>query len=453
MALKQDWKLPLKIEHQFGKLLVKQKKKGFLVDKKLIEKHITTLNRYINNIDRVTVPLLPLRCVPQVKKSKGIFPYVKKVFLQSGGYTDATTKWIDMAYPDGDPDICNVFTRISFIEFNLGSSAQVKTYLLNAGWKPEKYNFSKLTGERTSPVLSGDDSFIGVNGKIGKIIAKRMKYRHRLSQLEGFLKLIRPDGRITGDVSGICPTARLKHKGIVNIPGSDALFGNRMRSVFIVPVGYNLIGCDAASCQLRMLCHYMQDEKYTYAVVNGKEKDGTDIHSVNMGIAGCKSRSDAKTLIYAILFGAGDAKLASQLGCTTKEAAIMRNRFLNNLPKLKALVSSLKKVWKKRGYLIGLDGRKIFVRSEHMLLVYLLQSAEAIMIKVATLYAHKYCAAFDACMVVHQHDEYQWEVKEEESEKIAELLEESIVKAGEFLNLNVPMGGTSKIGLNWRETH
>lgn len=453
MAVKKGWELPLKIEHEFAKLLVMQRDKGFLVDKGLIEQHIKTLEEFIKEIDEEIVPLLPKRCVPQVKKVKGEWPYVKKPFLKSGELSQVSEDYIELAYGGSDPGISGMFTRIQFCDFDLGSVGQVKDYLLSQGWIPEQWNFSKITGERTSPKLTQDDDFLGVDGRVGRKVSERMKYRHRKSQLEGFLKIIRPDGRITADVSGICPTARLKHKGIVNIPGGDALFGHEMREVFIVPNGYNLIGCDAASCQLRMLCHYMGDEEYTKAVLYGKSEDGTDIHSVNMRAAGCRTRGDAKTLIYAILFGAGDAKLAAQLGCTLREAKAMRKRFMDGLPKLKALVDGLKKAYKARGYLVGLDGRKIFVRSEHMLLVYLLQSAEAIMMKVATLFAHKAVAKYDARMVAHIHDEYQWEVIEKDSEICAELLKESIVKAGKFLNLNVPMAGDSNIGVNWKETH
>ena len=450
---KQDWVLPLKIEHEFAKLLVKQKKKGFLVDEKLMKKHIVQLDRYISRIDKFATPDLPMKVVPLIKKKDGEYPYVKKVFLKGGGLSEASEKWIELAYEGTNPGFAGVFTRISFEIIDINSVAQVKNFLLDQGWVPDEWNVSKKTGKRTSPKLSATDSFLGVEGKVGKLVAMRQKFKHRRSQLEGFLKLIRHDGRITADVSGICPTARLKHKGIVNVPGGDALFGLSMREVFVVPRGYNLVGCDAASCQLRMLCHYMGDAEYTKAVVFGKKENGTDIHSVNMRIAGCASRADAKTLIYAILFGAGNNKLAAQLGCTPRQAAAMRKRFMDNLPKLKALVEALKKVWKKQGYLVGLDGRKIFVRSEHMLLVYLLQGAEAVMMKVATLFAHKYVAQYDASMVAHVHDEFQWEVLNEDSVIVGELLEKAIVQAGVFLKLNVPMAGEAEIGFNWRDTH
>jgi hypothetical protein len=453
--MKQNWTYSIQLEHDFARVLVGQKKRGFLLDKPLVEKHIETLSTYIDKIDEEVQPQLPLLVEPLSKKSKGVFPYVKKPFVKSGGYSAPVSNWIEIAYASQDPGVCGPFTRVSYTPVDINSGAQMKDFLLSEGWVPDKWNYNKETKARTSPILSSDDDFIGVRGKVGQQVAKRAKYRHRRSQLEGFLKRVRTDGRITADVSGMCPTARLKHSGVVNVPGGEALFGNEMREIFIVPKGYKLVGCDAASCQLRDLCHYMGDADYTEAVVNGDKAKGTDIHSVNMRKAGLKTRAEGKTFIYAFLFGAGDPKLAGQLGCSVKDVKKMRKRFLENLPKLDQLVKSIKKVWKERGFLYGIDGRKIFIRSEHMLLVYLLQSAEAIMMKLATVIADREIRAvgLDAQMIAHVHDEFQWEVREDQAEEVAGILEYSIAEAGRQLNLNVPMAGEADIGNSWRDTH
>lgn len=453
-----NWMEAYRIERKFAECLVKQKERGFLVDRPLIERHVQELDRWIDLIDKKVLPQLPLKLKIKEQKKDGEYGWLKKPFKKNGEHSQYCLDYIDLHYSDDPTCISGPFSRIGFDEFDLGSAAQVKEYLLSAGWVPDQWNLKTLeNGDkiRTSPKLSKDDPFHGIKGSVGKLVANRMIFRHRKSQLEGFLKIIRHDGRITADVTGLCPTARLKHKGIVNIPGCDAKFGGQMREVFIAPKGYVIIGCDAASCQLRMLAHYMGDEEYTKAVLFGRQEDGTDIHSVNQRIAGLPKRGMAKTLIYAILFGAGDAKLGAQLGCSPQEAKKVRARFLKGLPRLQELVDSLKRIWRERGYILGLDGRKIFVRSEHMLLVYLLQSAEAIMMKVATCYADKWITngGYDAHMVAHVHDEYQWEVIESESKKVASLLEDAIVKAGEYLELAVPMAGEADIGLNWRETH
>jgi len=451
---KQDWALSVKIEHAFAQCIVDQTRKGFLVDRVLMEGNLGVLSRYLSNIDRVTLPKLPLRTIPVGTKKSGLNEYTfVKPFLKNGLESKAHLDWMVESFEGKDPRAHGAYTRVTQSPIDLGSASQFKTYLLSQGWVPDEWNVSKKTGKTTSPKLSANDAFLGVEGKLGKIVSKRLKYSHRQSNIKGLMKLIRPDGRISAGIAGLCPTARLKHRGVVNIPSVDALFGKKMRAMFTAPEGYSIVGCDASSCQLRMLCHYMGDEEYTKVVLYGKESEGTDVHSVNMRIAGLKTRGEAKTLIYAILFGAGDRNLAAQLKCSVKQARAMRKNFISKLPKLAALLNGLKTKWKKYGYIRGIDGRKIFVRSEHMLLVYLLQSAEAVMMKVATLFAVKYCKGYDASMVAHIHDEYQFEVFDKDVEKVSELLEKSIVKAGEYLKLGLPMGGVAKSGKTWKDTH
>jgi DNA polymerase I len=117
-----------------------------------------------------------------------------------------------------------------------------------------------------------------------------------------------------------------------------------------------------------MLAHYMDDEAYTYELLNG------DIHTSNQNLAGLKSRNQAKTFIYALLYGAGDAKLGSVVGGNTRDGTQLRERFFDNLPAFKTLKDRVARASKK-GYLKGLDGRKLFVRSEHSALNTLLQGA------------------------------------------------------------------------------
>jgi DNA polymerase I len=51
------------------------------------------------------------------------------------------------------------------------------------------------------------------------------------------------------------------------------------------------------------------------------------------------------------------------------------------------------------------------------------------------------------------HDEWQIEVKESQAEFAGELAVNSLIKAGEHLNLRCPMDGEYKVGDNWSETH
>lgn len=455
MPAQVNWKNALMLEQAFFKCLVEQKRQGFLVNAPLLDKYLKGIDGLMLKIDKKVLPLLPMRIVPLESKKSSEFLWLKEPFKKNGDLGVYAERYCLEAGIDVET-VVGPFSRFHYIEFDLGSGAQIKDYLLGQGWIPNEWNYSKKFPEkRTSPKLNKDDDFIGVKGPVGKLVAKRMIYKHRKGLLEGLRKIIRPDGRITAGVTGIAATGRLKHTGVVNIPGSRAILGKQCRKLFMAPKGYRIVGCDAASCQIRMLCHYMGDDAYSEAAVSGKQSEGTDIHSVNMKLTGLDDRDDAKTLIYAFLFGGSDKRLAASLGVTLARAKKIRVALLKGLPKLGVLIDGVTAAWKKRGYLIGLDGRKLYPRAKHMTLVYLLQGAEAILMKVATCYAVKWIkeSGYDARMITHQHDEYQFEVREDQTEVVGKLLAKAIEQAGVFLNLNVPMGGDFKVGLTWMETH
>lgn len=455
----------LQLEQQFWTHICEQMETGFLVDKDRIERNIRVLTRIMDDTYDEITPKMPYLCIPTIKKKDGEYPYVQKPFTEAGKLHATLAKWIKS---NGTSAMCDSisgpFTRVNFNRVDLNSRLQLIDYLLSVGWIPDKWNVNKETGKRTSPKLSNEDPFIGIKGDVGQKVAHRLKCRHRKSQLEGWHKRIRPDGRLTAGASGLAITGRLKHHTVVNIPGGEwgdagewegAFFGHEMRSCFIAKKGYKILGCDADQFQLRLLCHYMGDDGYTQTVVNGSKADGTDVHTVNAHKAGLPTRAAGKKFIYAFLFGAGDKHLAVQLGIPVREIRKVRARFLSQLPKLQALINGLKNAWNRNGYLVGLDGRKIWVEYEHTLLVFLLQSAEAILMKYATCVAHKWIkeAGYDARMVAHVHDEYQWEVREDQTKEVGELLVKAIVKAYEFYEIKVEGAASYDVGDSWAETH
>ena len=467
-------------------ILQKQEEYGWLVDKPYMDKSIKMLAHFIRKIDKALTPKLPLVLVIEETNEKGTRKYIKKPFLKSGKYSASVISWLKR-YDIKGSIVVGPYSRVSFRTVDLSKNKETKEYLLNEGWIPDKWNYKKEGKKfvrdddgdliKTSAKLSYEDSFSGIKSGVGKLIAKRVQASHRKSNIEGWIKLIRPDGRIGPRVSGLAETSRLKHAGIVNVPGADAFFGKQMRQCFICKEGFSIVGTDSAGCQLRMLAARMGDEEYMQVIVNGDKSKGTDMHTINQKAAGLDLRSQAKTFIYGFLFGAGDAKIGDIVGGGAKEGKALKAQFLEGLPALGALIDTLVAEWKGNaktkqvktkwgwrteyydGWVIGLDGRPIFISSEHMVLVYVLQSDEAIMMSAAYCMLYKRAEARgwihgkDWGFLIFYHDEYQCEVRNDLVDEFALLAEQCIVDAGKFFNIKCPHAGEAEIGVNWYATH
>jgi len=108
-----------------------------------------------------------------------------------------------------------------------------------------------------------------------------------------------------------------------------------------------------------------------------------------------------------------------------------------------------------RGFLQGLDGRKLFIRSEHSALNTLLQGAGAIVMKKALVLLHKDLTKrkIPFKFVVNVHDEMQIEVPEQYAEQVGQAGVKAISDAGLAFEMNCPLTGEYKVGNTWMETH
>ena len=453
------------------------------VNRPLMEQHIATLEAEMAKLEADIMPRVPLTATPKESKirqkdwrdpEQPEFNYVKKPFTSTGKWGKPTAKhWSDftkcddgMIYNENarwyNYEVWGPYSRIEWTKMSLTSDKQVKQYLLSIGWKPDTWNISKAgknKGKVTGPKLTMS-SLDSIKDDTGKLIAQHLKCQHRKSMFEGWIKILdeRGDGRIPSEVNPQgCPTVRMTHKNIVNVPSPEKkqYFAKECREVFIADPGYKLVGADADACQLRMLAHYMDDDEFTEALLHGDKDKGTDLHTLNMKKAGLPSRGHAKNFIYGFLFGAGAEKVGKLINKDAKAGKKIIDQYLDGLPKLKALRKGLKQRWEQRGYLIGLDGRRLYVRQSHELLCYLLQGGEAILMKLAMCYLQSWIDAegLDARLLCVMHDEYTWMVREDQAERVAYLSETAIEMAGLHLHTNVPMTGSSKIGDNWYEIH
>jgi DNA polymerase I-like protein with 3'-5' exonuclease and polymerase domains len=192
----------------------------------------------------------------------------------------------------------------------------------------------------------------------------------------------------------------------------------------------------------------MNDEDYTNEVIGG------DIHTANQHLAGLESRDQAKTFIYALLYGAGDAKLGTVAGGGRDAGSKLRERFMSNLPAFADLKDKTARD-SARGFIEGLDGRRLHIRSEHAALNTLLQSAGAIVMKKALCLLQEYAILWnlDYYFVGNIHDEVQAEVRESQADKYGRLAVSCLEAAGIELGLNCKLTGEYQVGESWADTH
>lgn len=473
-AGKGKWRDAFLLTFELFENLQKQEEYGWLVDQDHMHACVRQLTRWIEMIDRVVTPYLPMVVEVEESKKDGEYNYIRKPFLKSGQYSQAVCDWYADTglLPDLHP-VSGCFSRISFRRTDLNSNQETKSFLLAEGWEPLEWNENEK-GERTSPKLSKDDPFEGINGKLGSLVARRVQCRHRRSTIEGLFELIRGDGTIGSAVNNLAVTGRATHRNIVNIPKAGSFYGKSMRKIFTSRRGRVLVGTDSDGCQLRMLAGRMNNPAYTEALVNGDKKLGTDNHSLTAKIGELESRDIAKNTMYCLLFGGGDGKLAKTAKKPQGSGASLRDKLYRGLEGLGELMEMLVKEWRETarrryntkfnrmeyydGTITGLDGRPIRVPYEHQLLVYLLQSDEAIMMTKAynKLWADlssKYVFGKDFGVVCFYHDEYTIECREEIAEDVRAISEEAIAWAGRFYNISCPHLGQGKIGKNWYSIH
>lgn len=352
------------------------------------------------------------------------------------------------------------------LETGTMTKRQVKDVLLRKRKVPAG---AKLTESSLSSVKDGG---------IGMALKVRLTLAHRRSLIRGVLKIVRDDGRVEAQAVTIgTPTMRMRHSGVVNIPKAQkhVLFGAHCRSLFEagfclkednprgliidghwIPAGRRvLVGYDGAGLELRMLAHYINDPEYSRQILEG------DIHSYNQQMAGLPTRDNAKTFIYGWLYGAGNAKIGEIINGTATDGAAIKQRFLDNLPGLAAFIDEVKRTGEK-GYVIGLDGRKLYLRKDgrgnpmtHKALNLLLQGAGAIVMKYAMVILDEKIReeGLDAIKVIDMHDESQMDVHPRDVGRVRELMNNCVKQAGELLGLNIPLASDSIAGMSWKFTH
>jgi DNA polymerase I len=424
------------LEHDFQKILWTQEQNGFPFAKDRAVKLYSTLSARRETLSQELLTLFP----PKIVQTE----FTPKRDNKAKGWKAGVA-----------------VIREKEVPFNPASRQQIADRLIEQGWKPDDFT------DTGHPVVD-ETALSSLHTPATDALCEYLMLQKRIGQLaEGnnaWLKLEK-DGVIYGTViTNGAVTGRCTHSSpnMAQIPAIHSPYGKECRSLFGPPEGWMQVGCDASGLELRCLAHYMSaydGGAYANVILTG------DIHTENQKAAGLETRDQAKRFIYAFLYGAGDIKLGSVVSpqadeeTQRKAGKQLKAKFFKKLPAFKQLITDVQNTAQKRGYLRGLDGRRLHIRSQHSALNTLLQSAGAIVMKKATcilwqdLNANGLYWPDDVIQMAHVHDEYQLATSPEHADLVGKIGIAAITKAGEFFNFKCPLAGEYKTGSNWADCH
>lgn len=350
---------------------------------------------------------------------------------------------------------------------------------------PDLYDTPEDTGDfmqyrlkiddETFRFIKDDDTAPEGVRSLAAIMEESLLIGKRLGQLadgkNAWLDMVGDDGRIHGHViTNGTVSGRAAHASpnIAQVPAVGSPYGRECRALFHAD-GWTQVGVDACGLELRCLAHYMSPYdggQYAHTILNG------DIHTMNQQAAGLPERNQAKTFIYAFLYGAGDAKIGRIIKGDATDGKAIKRKFLKATPAIKSLRDAVQNAlvetdrgriirW-KRHYLRGLDGRLLHVRSPHSALNLLLQSAGALICKKWIVLTEQRLVAQglkhgwdgDFAFMAWIHDEFQCACRTPEiAQLVLDTAQAAMRETQEYFGFRMQLDTEGKIGKNWADCH
>jgi DNA polymerase I len=452
----------IEIEHRSWQLVKKQQDTGFHFD--IAKAH--ALYAKLRELENTIKDKLHEYWPPSLERVASF----KRPFKQDGAPTANYLRHCETyervsIRPDGSEYDC-----YGYVAFHIGSPVQRVDKLLELGWKPSNSELTP-TGQ-PKPTDKGKlvpslETFVETSGKEEpRLIARWIEINSRANMINTWMEAYNETTKCIHGNLWIANTLRYKHSGpnTANIPavrvskdgdpliGMDGVYTYEARDLWATRDSANrrLVGVDAKGIQLRVLAQYLNNPKFTEAVIEG------DPHAYNMEIGGFRSRAIAKTFIYAFLLGAGDGKVGQIIGGSTKDGGELKRRFVGNFPGLKGLLDNLEYQIQRGGRIRLCDGTPLIVSAMHTRLGYLLQGDESRLMKQAAILVARENNRrnLDILKVGDIHDEWQNDSHKDHVEEFTdEVCPRMFARSGELLGYRVPIACDSKVGLTWAETH
>ena len=388
-----------------------------------------------------------VRVIVNKQERNGFYLDMKKTMNLLNLLQDEATELVTWSVKHFDPTVVKLVTKTKYIPFNIGSRQQIADRLSKIGWKPKQHTDK-------GNIIINEAVLDTIDMPEARKFSRYFLLQKRIAQIKSWIKACDDnDGRVHGRVMTLKTiTGRMSHNSpnMAQIPAVRSPYGKECRDCWTVEdtSTHSIVGTDASGLELRCLAHYMNDTTFTDILLTG------DIHTHNMKMAGLTDRDQAKTFIYAFMYGAGAAKIGKIVGEGAKEGQRLIDNFLSSMTALKRVRDGVTKASAK-GKIKGIDGRLLHIRSAHSALNTLLQGAGAVVCKIwlINIMTRVRTLGLDAKLVASIHDEYQFEVLNTDVKKFGQITKDAMKDTEKELHMKCPLDSEWKVGKTWAETH
>ena len=356
------------------------------------------------------------------------------------------------------------------VAFNIASPKQVGEVLFDKMKIPYRWRRTK-TGQ-----YSTDESKLTELAKEYPFVEKIQLYRGiaklKSTYVDALPNMVnKKTGRIHSSFNqALTATGRLSsnNPNLQNIPIRTEQ-GRKVRKAFVPRnEDYILLAADYSQIELRLIAEISKDAAMLEAF-----QAGHDIHQATAAKVYGKSleevtpdeRRNAKTVNFAIIYGAGATNLSQQLDIKRTEATELIANYFKQYNGLKAYMDDTVKYAQEHGYVKTLLGRKRKMRdinskngmirsnAERIAINTPIQGSAADMIKIAMINIHRVLKEgnYKTKMILQVHDELVFDVYKPELEKLKPIIEQEMKNA--MPDLTVPILVGMDTGENWLEAH
>ena len=346
-------------------------------------------------------------------------------------------------------------------KFNIQSPKQLGEILFEKLEIP--YPKKKKTSYSTAREIL--DKIVDYHPIVEKIIEHRTLNKIYTTYIVGIKNCVKEDGKLhTIYTQTLTRTGRLSsiEPNLQNIP-IRYKEGKEIRKAFIPEENSVFLSSDYSQIELRMFAHMSGEQNLIDAFKHHLDihtKTAMDIYHVSKDEVTKNMRRDAKAVNFGIIYGISSFGLAEDLGVDIKTAKKFLDNYLETFPGIKNYMDKVIKDAYETGYVKTIMNRKrkidelyntnhmIKVQGERMALNTPVQGSSADILKKAMIdiYNEFNRLNLKSKMILQVHDELIFNVKNDELEKVKEIVINFMENA---YKLNVPLEVDVEIGKNW----